>query len=93
MSQKNKELGASLNSLESENSKLQGEIAAMKGTDSATEQQKMEKQISSLEKKNAKLQRNVKKLKDEGVLYASDSRVANHVYSSALKASTSHVFK
>ena len=90
---KNKDLEGRLNALESEKSKLQSEIETLKGTDQATAQEKMESQISSLEKKNARLKRNVRKLKDEGVLYASDRKTAREVFSNARKASTSHTFK
>jgi len=93
MSQQNKELGARLNALESEKSKLQREVAALKGMDTADEQKKMESQIARLEKKNARLKRDVNKLKEQGVLYASDRRVAKDVFSTARKASTGHVFK
>jgi cell division protein FtsB len=93
LNRQNKELGARLNALEGENNKLQREVSALKGTDAASEQEKMESHISSLEKKNARLKRNINKLKDEGVLYASDRRAARAVYSNALKASSGHVFK
>ncbi len=93
LNRQNKEMSARLNDLESENNKLQSDLAAIQGTDSATAQQKMESQISSLEKKNARLKRNIKKLKDEGVIYASDRRVARTVYFNARKASSDHVFK
>jgi tetrahydromethanopterin S-methyltransferase subunit G len=41
LNRQNKEMGARLNALEGENNKLQREVSALKGTDAASEKEKM----------------------------------------------------